>query len=138
VAIEVVFETHSITEDNEQGRATGWLPGRLSPRGRELARELGLRRRDVECRRCAGARGGGQVGIQWRRRFAGRRLAGLDDDAPIGQPQAELVLSGAEREQLMRAGAGEDRPVPGTAGQDRAGLRGRRDEQAGRRRPGGG
>ena len=46
VAIEVVFETHSITEDNEQGRATGWLPGRLSPRGRELARELGLRRRD--------------------------------------------------------------------------------------------
>jgi 2,3-bisphosphoglycerate-dependent phosphoglycerate mutase len=37
---------HSITEDNEQGRATGWLPGRLSPRGRELARELGSRRRD--------------------------------------------------------------------------------------------
>ncbi|HEY3649228.1 MAG TPA: histidine phosphatase family protein [Streptosporangiaceae bacterium] len=46
MAIEVVFETHSITEDNEQGRATGWRPGRLSPRGRELARELGLRRRD--------------------------------------------------------------------------------------------
>jgi broad specificity phosphatase PhoE len=46
VAIELVFETHSITEDNEWGRATGWLPGRLSPRGRELARELGLRRRD--------------------------------------------------------------------------------------------
>jgi CO/xanthine dehydrogenase FAD-binding subunit len=46
VAIEVVFETHSITEDNEQGRATGWLPGRPSPQGRELARELGLRRQD--------------------------------------------------------------------------------------------
>ena len=46
VAIELVFETHSITEDNELGRATGWLPGKLSPRGRELARELGLRRRD--------------------------------------------------------------------------------------------
>ena len=46
MAIELVFETHSITEDNELGRATGWLPGRLSPRGRELARELGLRRRD--------------------------------------------------------------------------------------------
>jgi broad specificity phosphatase PhoE len=44
VAIELVFETHSITEDNEQGRATGWLPGRLSPRGRALAGELGLRR----------------------------------------------------------------------------------------------
>jgi 2,3-bisphosphoglycerate-dependent phosphoglycerate mutase len=46
VTIELVFETHSITEDNELGRATGWLPGRLSPRGQELARELGLRRRD--------------------------------------------------------------------------------------------
>ena len=31
MAIELVFETHSITEDNELGRATGWLPGRLSP-----------------------------------------------------------------------------------------------------------
>jgi transposase len=39
---------------------------------------------------------------KWRRRFAGQRLAGLDDDAPIGQPKAELVLSGAERAQLMR------------------------------------
>jgi broad specificity phosphatase PhoE len=26
--IEIVFETHSATEDNEAGRATGWLPGR--------------------------------------------------------------------------------------------------------------
>jgi len=38
---------------------------------------------------------------KWRRRFADRRLAGLEDDAPIGQPKAELVLSGAERAQLM-------------------------------------
>jgi 2,3-bisphosphoglycerate-dependent phosphoglycerate mutase len=30
--------------DNEQGRATGWLPGQLSERGRMLARELGRRR----------------------------------------------------------------------------------------------
>jgi broad specificity phosphatase PhoE len=41
----VVFETHSITEDNERGVATGWLPGRLSARGRGLAVELGERRR---------------------------------------------------------------------------------------------
>jgi transposase len=39
---------------------------------------------------------------KWRRRFAGLRLAGLDDDAPIGQPKAELVLSGVEQAQLMR------------------------------------
>jgi 2,3-bisphosphoglycerate-dependent phosphoglycerate mutase len=44
VAIELVFETHSTTGDNEQGRATGWLPGRLSQQGRVQARELGQRR----------------------------------------------------------------------------------------------
>lgn len=42
----VVFETHSITEDNERGIATGWNPGRLSDAGRVLARELGDRRRN--------------------------------------------------------------------------------------------
>jgi 2,3-bisphosphoglycerate-dependent phosphoglycerate mutase len=46
VSVEVVFETHSTSEDNEAGIATGWLPGRLSAAGREQARELGERRRD--------------------------------------------------------------------------------------------
>jgi 2,3-bisphosphoglycerate-dependent phosphoglycerate mutase len=41
-----VFETHSNSEDNERGIATGWRPGRPSERGRSLARELGARRRD--------------------------------------------------------------------------------------------
>lgn len=40
-----MFETHSISEDNEAGIASGWNPSRLSERGRELARELGYRRR---------------------------------------------------------------------------------------------
>ena len=43
---EIVFETHSWSEDNDRGVATGWLPGRLSERGRILAAELGGRRRD--------------------------------------------------------------------------------------------
>jgi 2,3-bisphosphoglycerate-dependent phosphoglycerate mutase len=43
--VEVVFETHSTSEDNERGIATGWLPGRLSPTGRAQARQLGERRR---------------------------------------------------------------------------------------------
>jgi 2,3-bisphosphoglycerate-dependent phosphoglycerate mutase len=43
---EIVYETHSLTEDNECGRATGWLPGRLSAAGRDNARALGARRRD--------------------------------------------------------------------------------------------
>ena len=44
MAIELVFETHSATVDNEPGRATGWLPGRLSEQGRLQARQLGRRR----------------------------------------------------------------------------------------------
>ena len=46
MAINIVFETHSWTEDNDRGVATGWRHGRLSPRGEALARELGDRRRD--------------------------------------------------------------------------------------------
>jgi broad specificity phosphatase PhoE len=44
VRVEIVYETHSISVDNEQGVATGWLDGELSVRGRKLARELGKRR----------------------------------------------------------------------------------------------
>jgi broad specificity phosphatase PhoE len=43
--LELVYETHSLTTDNEEGVATGWLPGRLSAAGREQARQLGQRRR---------------------------------------------------------------------------------------------
>jgi broad specificity phosphatase PhoE len=46
MATQIVFETHSWSADNDLGVATGWLPGRLSTRGRELAAELGARRRD--------------------------------------------------------------------------------------------
>jgi alpha-ribazole phosphatase/probable phosphoglycerate mutase len=45
MSVEIVFETHSTSTDNEAGIATGWLDGALSPRGREQARELGARRR---------------------------------------------------------------------------------------------
>jgi broad specificity phosphatase PhoE len=46
MAIELVYETHSTTIDNETGIATGWLEGRLSETGRKQAAELGERRRD--------------------------------------------------------------------------------------------
>jgi 2,3-bisphosphoglycerate-dependent phosphoglycerate mutase len=46
MSVEIVFETHSTTVDNERGVATGWLPGELSEVGREQAKELGRRRRD--------------------------------------------------------------------------------------------
>src|ERR1700751_2823220 len=53
----------------------------------QAARELGVAVKSVS---------------KWRRRFADRRLAGLEDDAPIGRPKAELVLAEAERAQLVR------------------------------------
>jgi 2,3-bisphosphoglycerate-dependent phosphoglycerate mutase len=61
MTVEVVFETHALSEDNERGTATGWLPGRLSPAGRANAAEMGRRRRDdglaavftSDLRRCA-------------------------------------------------------------------------------------
>jgi 2,3-bisphosphoglycerate-dependent phosphoglycerate mutase len=46
MTVRIVFETHSTTQDNEAGIATGWLPGRLSALGREQAAELGRRRTD--------------------------------------------------------------------------------------------
>lgn len=44
-SIEIIFETHSWSADNERGVATGWLPGHLSKKGKQAARELGQRRR---------------------------------------------------------------------------------------------
>ena len=44
MAVDIVFETHAISTDNEAGLATGWHPGRLSARGEAAAYELGRRR----------------------------------------------------------------------------------------------
>lgn len=46
MTIELVYETHAITTDNEAGIATGWLPGALSAAGHVSALELGARRRN--------------------------------------------------------------------------------------------
>jgi alpha-ribazole phosphatase/probable phosphoglycerate mutase len=43
--VQIVFETHSTSEDNERGKATGWLGGKLSLTGEAQARQLGERRR---------------------------------------------------------------------------------------------
>lgn len=48
MSVHLVYETHSITVDNEAGIATGWLPGDLSATGRRLAAGLGQRRGDVD------------------------------------------------------------------------------------------
>jgi 2,3-bisphosphoglycerate-dependent phosphoglycerate mutase len=45
VSVQIVFETHATTLENERGVAAGWWPGTLSERGRAEAAELGQRRR---------------------------------------------------------------------------------------------
>ncbi len=93
MSVQVVFETHSISEDNEAGRASGWSHSRLSPRGRQLAAELGRRRRDdglaavfcsdlnraAETVRLAFASGGPEILFDWRLRECdyGERNGGL-------------------------------------------------------------
>jgi broad specificity phosphatase PhoE len=46
--MKLIYETHSITLDNEQGIATGWLPGELSQEGIQEAIAIGPRRHDVD------------------------------------------------------------------------------------------
>src|SRR5215471_12474737 len=46
MSVSVVYETHSISVDNERGVATGWLEGSLSEAGKAQARRLGERRRN--------------------------------------------------------------------------------------------
>ena len=100
--IEIVYETHSTTEDNEAGRATGWLPGRLSQAGREQAAELGARRRDdgiaavfcsdlaraVETAEIAFAGSGVPVLLDWRLRECDY---GTLNGAPTAQVHAKRV-----------------------------------------------
>jgi 2,3-bisphosphoglycerate-dependent phosphoglycerate mutase len=97
VAIELVYETHSTTLDNEEDRATGWLPGELSELGREQARELGERRREdgiaavfssdltraVDTARIAFAGTGIPLLLDWR-------LRECDYGAQNGMPKAEM------------------------------------------------
>lgn len=45
MSVELVYETHATTVDNERGVATGWQPGELSATGRANAEALGARRR---------------------------------------------------------------------------------------------
>ncbi len=43
MSVEILFETHAVSVDNERGIATGWRDGQLSTDGRRLAVELGRR-----------------------------------------------------------------------------------------------
>lgn len=117
MAVEIVYETHSITTDNEAGVATGWLPGALSERGRALAAELGRRRTDVSAVYASDLRravetaeiafGGGGVPVRYdarlrecdygdwngmpAERLAGERLARVEVAFPGGESYRDVV-----------------------------------------------
>ena len=100
MAIDIVFETHSTSEDNERGVATGWAHGRLSAVGREQAGELGTRRRDdgidavfssdlrraVQTAEIAFAGSSVPVLLDWRLRECDY---GLETQAPVRRHHAE-------------------------------------------------
>ena len=44
MSVEIIFETHSTSRDNENGVASGWLDSCLSENGKQQAKELGKRR----------------------------------------------------------------------------------------------
>ena len=46
MSTQIIFETHSLSEDNGRGVASGWHHSRLSEQGRALAEALGKRRRE--------------------------------------------------------------------------------------------
>jgi broad specificity phosphatase PhoE len=111
MAIELVYETHSTTTDNEAGIATGWLEGRLSEAGRAQAKALGVRRRND-----------GLVAVftsDLRRAVETAEIAFAGSDLPVRQDRrlrecdyGELNGGRAaeiERERLLRI----DQPFPG-------------------------
>jgi 2,3-bisphosphoglycerate-dependent phosphoglycerate mutase len=94
MTVEIVFETHALTEDNERGVATGWLPGRLSERGRVLAAELGVRRRDevsaVFCSDLARAAETAEVAVPGASILPDWRLRECDYGALNGTPSSDF------------------------------------------------
>jgi 2,3-bisphosphoglycerate-dependent phosphoglycerate mutase len=111
MTVEIVFETHSLSTDNEAGIATGWRQGELSEEGRRLARGLGERRRGEridavytsDLRRAieTAELAFGNAGVTIRQ---DSRLRECDYGALNGSPTSEV-----ERERTLRI----DEPFPG-------------------------
>jgi broad specificity phosphatase PhoE len=102
-SVEILFETHSTTTDNERWIASGWLDGQLSPLGRRQAKELGERRaeedlaavfcsdlvRAAETARIAFAPRGLPIFHDWRLRECNY---GMLNGTPVARLEAERTL----------------------------------------------
>jgi broad specificity phosphatase PhoE len=131
MSVHVVYETHSTSEDNERGIATGWHGGRLSATGRDQARQLGERRRQdgiavvfssdlnraVETAQVAFGGSGVPVVLDWRLRecdygelngmprslLDAQRARRIDEPWPSGESWREAVTRvGAFLDELTR------------------------------------
>ena len=92
MAVEIIFEFHSTSTDNEAGIASGWSDPPLSPAGRKQAKELGERRRGerIDAVFCSDLRRAAETG---EIAFGGvapiygdRRLREFDYGAMTGSP----------------------------------------------------
>ena len=134
--IEIVYETHATTEDNESGHATGWLPGRLSAAGRAQAAGLGERRRGdgiaavfcsdlgraAETAQIAFGGSGIPVLLDWR-------LRECDYGTGNGMPVAELHAHRTEHLDVPYPGGESWRQAAGRVGRFLADLPSRWDGQ---------
>ena len=121
-SVEIVFETHSTTTDNERWVASGWLDGQLSPLGHRQAKELGERR--VR----GGDRRGVLLGPRARDRDGAHRLrrAGAADLPRLAPARVQLRDAQRHRrgEARGRAHQARDRPVLGRGELHRRGRAG--------------
>lgn len=80
MAIEIIYETHATTIDNEAGIATGWLPGQLSAPGIPIFQDARLR----ECNY-------GQFNGTPVERLVRERSRHIDEPFPQGQSYRQVV-----------------------------------------------
>jgi broad specificity phosphatase PhoE len=92
LSIEVIFEYHSTSTDNEAGVASGWRDPPLSGKGRDQARELGERRRgeQIDAVFCSDLRRAvetAEIAFPETVRYKDRRLREYDYGTMTGMPR---------------------------------------------------
>src|SRR5689334_22359044 len=92
-----------VLTDEDRAELVRWSQGRLPMRAERARIVLACAEPGSGVARVAAELGSTRMTVRrWRRRFAEQGLAGLADHDRPGRPVAELVLTGAERDQLTR------------------------------------
>src|SRR6185437_7104600 len=92
-----------VLTDEDRAELVRWSQGRLPWRAERARIVLACTEPGSGVARVAAELGSTRMTVRkWRRRFAEDGLAGLADHDRPGRPVAELVLTGEERDQLVR------------------------------------